>query len=78
MNAVGRFEAAGRLMLQFVGGDKMSFLLGSQSALAHPLSLVLGIAAFGGLLLGSGSGEPHGSDRPGRCWPSGTCCHLWR
>ncbi len=52
MNAAGRFERAGRFTLAIAGGGKMSFLLGSQSALAHPLSLVLGTAAFGGLLLG--------------------------
>jgi hypothetical protein len=37
-------------MLAISGGDKMSSLLGSQSAIAFPVSLVLGTAAFGGLL----------------------------
>ena len=50
--ALDRFEKAARLTVAIPGGDKMSVLLGSQSALAHPLSLVLGTAAFVGLLLG--------------------------
>ena len=52
MTALDRFEKAAGFTLAIPGGDIMSSLLGSQSALAHPLSLVLGSAAFGGLLLG--------------------------
>jgi 4-amino-4-deoxy-L-arabinose transferase-like glycosyltransferase len=52
MTALDRFEKAAGFTLAIPGGDNMSFLLGSQSALAHPLSLVLGGAAFVGLLLG--------------------------
>jgi Dolichyl-phosphate-mannose-protein mannosyltransferase len=48
---VARFEAAARFTFAIVGGDKMSFLLGSQSKLAAPVSLVLGPAALAGLVI---------------------------
>ena len=47
---VARFEAAVRFSFAIVGGDKMSVLLGSQSALAAPISFVLGPAAVVGLV----------------------------
>ena len=47
---VARFEAAARFTFAIVGGDKMSVLLGSQSAIAAPLSFVLGPAALVGLV----------------------------
>jgi len=48
---VARFEAAVHFTFAIVGGDKMSLLLGSQSAIAAPLSFVLGPAALAGLLV---------------------------
>ena len=47
---VARFEAAAHFTFAIVGGDTMSFLLGSQSALAAPVSFVLGPAALVGLV----------------------------
>lgn len=46
-----RFESALRFTFAIVGGDRMSILLGSQSPLAHPLSLVLGATALSGIVL---------------------------
>lgn len=52
-----RFEAAARFTFAIVGGDKMSVLLGSQSAIAAPLSFVLGPAALVGLVAASRSSQ---------------------
>ena len=49
-DAIHRFQTSVHFMLSISGGDYLSFLLGSQSGLARPVSLVLGPAAFVGLL----------------------------
>ena len=48
---VSRFTSALRFTFAIVGGDRMSALLGSQSRLAHPLSIVLGATALLGTAL---------------------------
>ena len=52
---LARFEAAFRFTLAIVGGDTMSILLGRQSPLARPLSIVAGTAALLGIVLAARS-----------------------
>jgi 4-amino-4-deoxy-L-arabinose transferase-like glycosyltransferase len=49
-SAFGRYRTSVRYTLAVAGGDKLSLLLGSQSALAFPLSFVFGTTAFVGLV----------------------------
>ena len=49
-NAIDRFRTSVHYMLSISGGGDLSSLLGSQSGLARPASLILGPAAFLGLL----------------------------
>jgi Dolichyl-phosphate-mannose-protein mannosyltransferase len=59
-DAIHRFEAAVHFMLSISGGGYLSFSLGSQSGLAHPVSLVLGTVAFIGLLAACRHPRTHG------------------
>ena len=49
-DAIDRFRTSVHFMFSISGGDYLSFLLGSQSGLARPVSLIVGPAAFIGLL----------------------------
>lgn len=49
--AVGRLVSTTHLMFAITGGDKLKFVIGSQTALAAPLSYLLGIAAVAGLVV---------------------------
>jgi 4-amino-4-deoxy-L-arabinose transferase-like glycosyltransferase len=62
-SALGRYRLAVRYTLAVAGGDKLSLLLGSQSALAFPLSFAFGTAAFAGLVAGARRWRTRALDR---------------